>query len=133
MVALGVVTTDRELGLEGSGIVTKVGSHVQDLHVGDRVVVIHPGVFGTTITIPAAHCMLVPNGLTLESGAGMPSVYATAIYSLVVVGKLEKHQVLDGLTVSFLANISKSVLIHCACGGVGLAAIAISKKIGAEV
>ncbi|RJE26620.1 polyketide synthase [Aspergillus sclerotialis] len=118
MVALGVVTTDRELGIEGSGIVTKVGSHVQGLHVGDSVLVIHPGVFGTTITIPAAHCMPVPKGLTLESGAGMPSVYATAIYSLVVVGKLEKHQ---------------SVLIHCACGGVGLAAIAVCKKIGAEI
>lgn len=93
MVALGAVTTCRKFGLEGGGIITKVGSRAHGLRVGDAVIVTHPGVFATTITIPAAHCMVKPKGLTLKRGESMPSVYATAIYSLIVVGKLEKGQV----------------------------------------
>lgn len=93
MVALGAVGTKEELGLEGSGIVTKVGSDVLDLRVGDRVMVSQVGIFKTTAVIPASRCLPIPEGLSLESGASLPCVYATAIYSLVTVGKLEKHQV----------------------------------------
>lgn len=52
---------------------------------------------------------------TLEQGASVPVVYATAYYSLVVRGRLRPGE---------------SVLIHSGSGGVGQAAIAIalSKK-----
>ncbi|KAI0970067.1 KR domain-containing protein [Xylaria arbuscula] len=48
----------------------------------------------------------------------MPVVFATAIHSLIDIARLEKNQ---------------SVLIHSRCGGVGLAAIQISRMIGARI
>ena len=93
MVALGAVPSKKDLGLEGSGVVMKVGSKVQGLHVGDAVLVVHGGIFGTTITVPAANCRRMPKGLSFEIAASVATVYATAVYSLMVVGKLEKRQV----------------------------------------
>lgn len=93
MVALGAVPSKSDLGLEGSGVITKVGSKVQGLRVGDGVLVAHSGIFGTTITVPATHCLPIPDGVSFASGASLPSVYVTAIYSLIMVGKLEKDQV----------------------------------------
>lgn len=48
----------------------------------------------------------------------MPCVYATVIHSLINLGGLERGM---------------SVLIHSACGGVGIAAIQICRMVGAEV
>ncbi|THC99609.1 hypothetical protein EYZ11_000876 [Aspergillus tanneri] len=48
----------------------------------------------------------------------MPSVYITSIYCLVHLARLQKDE---------------SVLIHSACGGVGLAAIRVSQVIGAKI
>ncbi|KAL0983890.1 hypothetical protein UPYG_G00134400 [Umbra pygmaea] len=53
----------------------------------------------------------VPDTWTLEQGASVPVVYATAYYSLVVRGRLRPGE---------------SVLIHSGSGGVGQAAIAIA-------
>ncbi|KAH8743983.1 hypothetical protein F5883DRAFT_655412 [Diaporthe sp. PMI_573] len=46
--------------------------------------------------------------MSLEEGAAIPCVYITAMMALVDKGNLKKDQ---------------TVLIHSACGGVGLAAI----------
>lgn len=48
----------------------------------------------------------------------MPCVYATAVYSLFDIGHLQKGQ---------------SVLIHSACGGVGIAAIQLARMVGADI
>lgn len=56
--------------------------------------------------------------MSLEDAAAISCIYATAIYCLITVGNLQKGQ---------------SVLIHSACGGVGLAAIQVCRMIGAEI
>ncbi|KAJ5339123.1 Acyl transferase/acyl hydrolase/lysophospholipase [Penicillium brevicompactum] len=106
------------MGLEGAGIVLQVGAQVQDLCVGDRVSALGPGTFATSMILPASQCVKIPECLLLEDAAAMPLSFATAIHGLCDVGQLKENQ---------------TVLIHAACGGVGLAAIQISQMIGATI
>ncbi|KAI0436975.1 hypothetical protein F4803DRAFT_571702 [Xylaria telfairii] len=86
------------LSHEGAGIVRRVGSGVTNVRVGDK--------------------MRDDDGLSFEEMAGMPLVFATAIYGLLYLGRLRKGE---------------KVLIHSATGGVGLAAVQIAKMVGAEI
>lgn len=107
------------LGIEGVGIIREVGPEVRDLSVGQRVFMMAShGCFATRLTISGKYCAPIPDSLDSEGAATMPCVFATAIYGLIDVGQLRANQ---------------SVLIHSACGGVGLAAIQIAKRIGAEI
>lgn len=108
------------LGLEGSGIIKEVGTDVKDqFEVGDRVLYLDQNCFSTRTTISAKRCANIPKSMSWEEAATMPCVYATVIHSIIDVGRLRKGQ---------------SVLIHSACGGIGLSAIQICQNvIGAEV
>lgn len=116
--AMGYIGSPKELGVEASAIVRRVGSAVKDFKVGDRVGLCMPGLMRNRRVVPAQCCSLIPDTMTLEEAAATYCVFATAIYSLISVGNLHQGQ---------------SVLIHSACGGVGLAAIQICRMIGAEV
>ncbi|PLN86691.1 putative polyketide synthase [Aspergillus taichungensis] len=118
MVAMGLLGSVDDLGMEGSGIVRRVGRRVTDLHCGDKVTVTSQAICSTRVVVPRQHCMKVPDGMDLSDAAAVAIVFATTIYSLLHVGALRKGQ---------------TVLIHSACGGVGIAAIQICKMIGAEV
>ncbi|GLA78477.1 type I Iterative Polyketide synthase (PKS) [Aspergillus tubingensis] len=120
MMSLGVVerTKTMDFCFEGSGFVTRVGSEVTTLRVGDPVVVFDPQPTKTLAVFPADRVIPAPKRLTLAEAAATPSAYLTAIYTLIGIGKLQKDQ---------------SVLIHSACGAVGLAAVHICQSIGAEV
>ncbi|KAE8333350.1 fatty acid synthase S-acetyltransferase [Aspergillus sergii] len=105
------------LGLEGSGVVNRVGPH-SSLTPGQRVMFMSSGSFATSIVTSSLLCAPIPDNLEFDDAATMPCVYTTAIHSLMTIGQLKRGQ---------------TVLIHSACGGVGLAAIMISRMIGAEV
>ncbi|KAI9934559.1 hypothetical protein MW887_000174 [Aspergillus wentii] len=118
MITMGFLGDTDQLGFEGSGIVRRVGSSVEHLRVGDRVSFLYDGLFSTQVVVPALLCHIVPEEISLEDAAAVSIVFATAIYCLITVGNLQKGQ---------------SVLIHSACGGVGLAAIQVCRMIGAEI
>ncbi|KAL6897583.1 polyketide synthase [Trichoderma evansii] len=119
LIALGVLdNSTREVGLEGCGIVSEVGPGVSKVAVGDRVIYMSSGCFTTEITLSQVLCVKIDDALTFEQGSGLPSVYATAVMALDDKANLKKGQ---------------SILIHSACGGVGLAAIQIAQMLGAEV
>jgi NADPH:quinone reductase-like Zn-dependent oxidoreductase len=119
LIAMGIVgSKSAGLGLEGAGTIKYVGSGVTDLAAGDRVLVFGAGCFATSLVAPASLCVKIPDDLSFEDAATMPCVFATVIYSLLHVGRLEKGM---------------SVLIHSACGGVGIAAIQICKAMEAEI
>ncbi|KAB8261609.1 hypothetical protein BDV32DRAFT_137194 [Aspergillus pseudonomiae] len=118
MIALGIMGHENEFGGEASGIVKRIGSNVKHLSVGDRVCVVQPGLFQTRTVVPASNCIRLPEKLALEDGATMCIAYGTAYYSLIDIGRLKNGD---------------SVLIHAACGGVGLAAIQICQTFGAEI
>jgi NADPH:quinone reductase-like Zn-dependent oxidoreductase len=76
------------------------------------------GFLANSITISADQAAKIPDSLTFEDAATMPLAFCTAIYALRNVANLQKGQ---------------TILIHSACGSVGLAAIQLSQMAGAEV
>ncbi|KAJ5653747.1 hypothetical protein N7490_000750, partial [Penicillium lividum] len=118
MVALGVVGNKSEFGVEGSGIVRRVGNSVEHVVVGESVIVVGNGLLCTHKVVAADHCLPLSHNLSLEDAATVACVYGTVFYSLVSIGRLQRGQ---------------SVLIHCGCGGVGIAAIQICQMLGAEI
>ncbi|MBS0323324.1 MAG: SDR family NAD(P)-dependent oxidoreductase [Proteobacteria bacterium] len=106
------------LGLEFSGIVSRVGSHVRDLRGGDKVMGFASACFASHVVTRADAITLMPEEWSFESAATVPTVFFTVYYAL-------KH----------LANLQpgERVLIHGGAGGVGIAAIQLARHLGAEI
>jgi len=117
MAAMGQLQ-ELDLGLDCSGVVSRVGNGVKDIKPGDRVMTWTPGSFRTFVRSPESMCVQVPDGMSLGTAASLPLVYSTAYYAVYEVAKLRKGE---------------TVLIHGAAGGVGQAAIILSYHLGAEV
>ncbi|KAH8658158.1 KR domain-containing protein [Xylariales sp. PMI_506] len=117
LMAMGIIG-DIQLGLETAGIAIEVGTKVTGIRPGDRVLVMGGYGFSTALNISETFCVKIPDTLAFVDAATMPAVFCTVIYGLLDVGRLEPGQ---------------SILIHSACGGVGIAAIQIAKMIGAEI
>lgn len=107
------------LGREGAGYVDAVGEDVTDLQVGDRVAfAMQPAAYAGYVTMPAWKLAPVPEGVNLETAAGV---------------------MLQGMTAHYLAHSTyplqpgKTALIHAAAGGVGLLLVQIAKMRGARV
>ncbi|KAH8690939.1 kinase subdomain-containing protein [Talaromyces proteolyticus] len=118
MGAMGLYGNPEEFGTEGTGIVRRVASDVADFKVGDRVLVINLGVFRTRFISSSEYCLKIPDGIPLAEIATTPCAYMTCLYCLIYLARLQPGE---------------SVLIHSACGGVGLSAIRICQVIGAEL
>ena len=106
------------VGMEASGIVRRVGIDVRACHVGDAVAFTHAGCITNHVVVNEHQVFAKPSSLTMEEAASVLSVYVTAYYSLIHIARMRKGQ---------------RVLIHSAMGGVGQAAIALAKHVGAEV
>lgn len=110
MVAMGIINGDIEknpsssFGLEGIGYVTRLGSEVTNVAVGDRIMSMgcESAGMATLIKRPASLCIKIPDQISDEEAATMPIVYVTVLMFLVEKWKLEKGQ---------------SILIHSAAGG----------------
>jgi len=126
MVALGLLPAlayersalGREVGMEGSGIVRRVGSGVRHCRAGEEVAFIQGGCFANRVVVNQHLVFAKPERLSMEEAASVLSVYVTAYYSLIHLARLRRGQ---------------RVLIHSAMGGVGQAAIALAKHVGAEI
>jgi len=106
------------MGYEVSGVVEALGNGVNSSFEGKSVVALTRfGGQSEKIAVRATQMFEKPERLTFEQGAAIPVNYLTAYALLVVMGSL---------------HAGESVLIHNAGGGVGLAALDIAKKIGAE-
>ena len=110
--------SDLEFGLEGAGVVTRVGSNVSDLMVGDSVIVWHSGCLSSVIVVRADCVIAMPKDLTYVQAATIPTVYMTAYHALHSLAKI---------------SAGDRVLIHASAGGVGQVALQIAKSTGAEV
>jgi NADPH:quinone reductase-like Zn-dependent oxidoreductase/acyl carrier protein len=105
-------------GLECAGVVVAAGSAVTGLSVGDAVVGIAPQAFDSHVVTKAELVVPKPSALTFAEAATIPIAYLTATYGL--------HQ-LAGL------QPGERVLVHAAAGGVGMAAVELAQRAGAEV
>lgn len=122
MKALGIypVTNDLDLvlGDECSGEVISTGRAVKDLSPGDKVIAVTPGCFAGEVVAKRSRVVRRPTALSAAEAATVPVVYLTALYALRDIGRIEKGD---------------KVLIHSAAGGVGLAAVQLAQRAGAEV
>ena len=106
------------LGGECAGEITAVGAGVTGFALGDQVVAMAPGGFGSHVIARADLVLPKPPGLTLEETVTLPSAFLTAWHTLYDLAGLRQGE---------------SVLIHAGAGGVGLAAIRLARRVGARV
>ncbi|PFH63073.1 hypothetical protein XA68_18210 [Ophiocordyceps unilateralis] len=119
LIAMGIITSSHDgLGYEASGVVTRTGAAIENVKVGDRVMTVSTGCFATRLRVHGQLVAPLPEGLSFEQGASIPLIFLTVVYSLVNVGQLSKGQ---------------SILIHSACGGIGLAAIQVCRMLEAKI
>jgi len=66
-VTMGIVPENEHLlGLEGAGIIRRVGTGASSFKVGDRVAVLRNGTFANRIQVPKERTHLLPNFLSFE-------------------------------------------------------------------
>jgi acyl transferase domain-containing protein/NADPH:quinone reductase-like Zn-dependent oxidoreductase/acyl carrier protein len=120
MVALGLLDGGpREpFGGEGAGVVIEVGSDVEGLAVGERVMGLVEGAFGPLAIADHRMIVRVPDGFSFVQAASVPIAFLTAYYGLVELAGLQRGE---------------SVLIHAGAGGVGTAAVQLAQLLGAQV
>ncbi len=106
------------LGLECSGTIEAIGENVRRLSAGQDVVAMASGSFRTLVTTDARLVALKPAALSHEEAATIPVVFLTAYHAFKNLARLQAGE---------------RVLIHAAAGGVGLAALQLAQRIGAEV
>jgi len=108
------------LGTEAAGVVSKVGSSVQHIKVGDRVVYAQSGLgaYSSVHNVVADKAAILPNAISFEQAAA---------------------SFLKGLTVFYLLRKTYEIqpnepfLFHAAAGGVGLIACQWAKALGAKL
>jgi NADPH:quinone reductase-like Zn-dependent oxidoreductase len=110
------------LGHDVAGVVTRVGSRVQQFKVGDevysRAADYRIGTFAEMIAVNERNVALKPKTLNMEEAASIPLVGLTALQALIKKADLKKGQ---------------KVFIQAGSGGVGTFAIQLAKHVGATV
>ncbi|UXA18377.1 type I polyketide synthase [Mycobacterium sp. SMC-4] len=105
------------IGGDFAGVVTQLGDGVTGLEVGQRVYGSMQGAFATRFNVPAQFLAPIPDGVSAVDAATIPAA------ALTVRLAFDWAQIKPG----------DKVLIHAASGGVGLAAIQMAQRCGAEV
>lgn len=133
-------------GMDIAGVVASVGSSVRDVEVGSRVLVkpgIHcghcgacadgedrlcpevkviggtrPGGYAECCVVPATHVFTIPERVSFEEAATLPTVLSTAWRAVVQTAKVKEGEY---------------VVVHGPGSGVTIAAVQIAKRAGATV
>ncbi|KAI1107162.1 ketoacyl-synt-domain-containing protein [Jackrogersella minutella] len=100
-----------------SGIVIRAGRQVVEPRVGDRVCVLSDGRLGTHVCVTASGILKIPESMSFEDAAMIPSAFGAAFYALSQVARIRK---------------SERVLIQIN-DAPGLAAIQVARHLGANV
>ena len=105
-------------GYECVGTIVGAGAEVPPSRIGQRVIAVGPGSFASFLTISLDRTAPVPESLEDGEAATIPSAFLTAHYALNHLARMTARD---------------KVLIHAAAGGVGLAAVQLAQKAGAEI
>ncbi|AIR05125.1 MULTISPECIES: quinone oxidoreductase [Cedecea] len=108
------------LGTEAAGVISKVGSGVTHLKVGDRVVYAQSGLgaYSSVHNAPADKVAKLPDAISFEQAA------ASFLKGLTVFYLLRK---------TYEVKANEIFLFHAAAGGVGLIACQWAKALGAKL
>jgi NADPH:quinone reductase-like Zn-dependent oxidoreductase len=120
MSAMGQLETNRVMGFECAGVVTRLGKAARTgaggLAIGDRVCALMKGHWASRVRTARTNVVRIPVTLSFEQAASIPLAFTTAYISLYT--RLQRGE---------------KVLIHGGAGGVGQAAIILAQLVGAEV
>ena len=106
-------------GLEAAGEIVACGSGVTTLAPGDQVCALLPGGgYAEYVATPAAHCLPVPGGLSLQQAACLPETFFTVWSNVFMRGGLQAGE---------------RFLVHGGSSGIGTTAIQLAKVFGARV
>ena len=108
------------LGMEGAGLIEKVGSNVKNFKIGDRVVyaTMPLGSYATHRILPTKNLIKIDNNMKFEIAATLMTKGMTAFYLL-----NKTYKVKSGDT----------ILFHAAAGGVGQILCQWAKSLGCVV
>ena len=107
------------LGMEGAGVVEKVGPKVKDFKVGDRVAYANPiGAYADVVLRPAERLVKIPAGVDDKVAASVMLKGMTAWYLCKRTYKVKKGD---------------TIVVHAAAGGVGQILCQWAKALGATV
>ncbi|HEY2242069.1 MAG TPA: beta-ketoacyl synthase N-terminal-like domain-containing protein, partial [Streptosporangiaceae bacterium] len=118
LIGLGMYPSPAVMGGEAAGTVTETGPGVTGLAVGDRVTGLVSGAFGPMVVAEARLLAPVPDGWSCAQAAAVPVAFTTAWHALVDLAQ---------------ARPGQRLLVHAATGGVGMAAVAIARRLGLEI
>ncbi|MDA2892508.1 SDR family NAD(P)-dependent oxidoreductase [Mycolicibacterium sp. BiH015] len=105
------------IGGDFAGVVTQLGEGATGVEVGQRVCGSMQGAFASRFNVPAQFLAPIPDGVSAVEAATIPAA------ALTVRLAFDWAQLKPG----------DKVLIHAASGGVGLAAVQMAQRCGAEV
>jgi alcohol dehydrogenase len=120
------------MGLDFAGEIVELGAGVTDWHVGERVLVeptdrvggtgllgeMRPGGLAERCAVPVHQLFRLPDRVSFDDAAALPTAYGTAYRMLHTIGQL---------------RAGDRVLIFGASGGVGTSCVQLAKLTGAEV
>ncbi len=107
------------IGAEVAGTVAAVGSGVEGLEVGQRVLALpRGGGFAEYTGVKASRAFPIPDGMSFAQAAALPVVYQTSLFALEHRGRLRSNEWL---------------LVQAGASGVGTAAVQLGKAMGARV
>ena len=108
------------VGLEGAGVITEIGSNVDDLSIGDNVAYAGgaPSAYAEERILPAQIAVKLPEGISHKIAACIMTKGLTTHYLLCKTYKLNSNDV---------------VLFHAAAGGVGQLFSQWAKAIGCKL
>ncbi len=106
------------LGGECTGKITAVGQGVTDFQIGEDVIALAANSFSSYVTVRAERVFHKPANLSYAEAVTIPIVFLTADYALNYYSQMKPGE---------------RVLIHAAAGGVGMAAVQLAQRAGAEI
>ena len=100
-------------GLEASGEITAIGDGVSGLKVGDKVCALLPGGgYAEYVATAAAHCLPVPDGMSMKDAACLPETFFTVWSNVFMRGGLKAGELF---------------LVHGGSSGIGTTAIQLGR------
>jgi phthiocerol/phenolphthiocerol synthesis type-I polyketide synthase C len=106
------------VGMELSGVVTRIGKGISGIRPGDEVIAFAPRAFATHAITKKEAVMKKPSAWSFEAAATIPTAFFTVYYALVELARVRPGE---------------RLLIHGGAGGVGIAAIQLAKHLGLEI
>ncbi|KAJ5668938.1 Acyl transferase/acyl hydrolase/lysophospholipase [Penicillium macrosclerotiorum] len=107
---------------EAAGFVNRVGSDVTDFVPGDKVAFLtsdeHGSCFRTLARVDHQLVVKLPEQISFETAAGLPSIYVAAIYGLAEIARLSEDD---------------TILIQSGASAIGQAAIQYAKTVNATI